>query len=212
MRLITACLLMIVMTVPNTGGTKLLDQKSWVPEHMIVPANIIRAANEFIISLVGEERFYAYFEIDTVASECRNGFPLLEGYEENYKNRPHCVLRYDFTIPELSLVVEDGIYLNLDLSGRIVGEPWGIPNCVQEPHECEFTVNDTVARRIATKHGFAKGLDDWSTHFRWRPPDGYVWHVTNVLEEDSCGGRGDALIIDANSGEVLGVSEWSWMY
>jgi len=126
---------------------------------------------------------------------------------------------YTLKIPEKPYV--DGlIEFAIDDNGNLITERGtsGIPNCVKEPLECDFPIDEAKAIAIAQDAGLEKGIKDWKTSFHWYAGDlkTYIWTVSNTLSESKQGigsyqASGKTVIIDANSGKVIEISGWQAM-
>ena len=83
---------------------------------------------------------------------------------------------------------------------------YGLPDCVRNPIECQFPIDDADARQIAEDDGLDPGIQDWRVGFTWYGGDfqTYTWGVKNYLAPD----HGEGITIDANTGEILGRYHW----
>ncbi len=181
-----------------------------------IPASIRQAADQIVLSRVGER----FFE------QCACFRPELSSYEEGdptciegcaaFISKPHYYMTYWFEGPEFPTTLTGEFVV--DAEGSLVAEreAAGLPDCANDPRECVFKVKDAAAAiSIAEKAGLEPGLEPWSTHFHWYGGElnTYVWTVQNTLESNTYGGTaygsgGRIVIIDANSGEVLQTNEW----
>lgn len=117
--------------------------------------------------------------------------------------KPYAWVTFRFRIPELPSVDVD-ITCVVD-SDQKVWELSGAPDCVSHPQECRFPIGEAAARSIASKAGLEPGLGEWRVKFLWNSSfDSYVWGISNTLHELS----GRVVLIDANDGRVLEISEW----
>jgi len=163
------------------------------------PQHILDKADQLIISKVGADYFKEYISYAPTQSK-------IVGSDYDFT--------YYFAIPGKEYVREF-ITFTLDSLGNPAAnrDIIGIPNCLEKPGECEFTVDEAAARSIAEKNGMDKGIDEWKVIFKWEKEyDRYVWHILNYYSksEGSQGfrGNGKSMYIDANNGTVLKFSDW----
>lgn len=176
-----------------------------------IPDAIVEQANQYIVSRVGSDFFESYVSMNEESSQYYPAddycveFP---GECSAFLQEPHYLMVYSLKIPEKPFV--DGlIEINLDENGELISEvePSGVPNCIEEPTECEFPIDEARALEIAKEAGLEEGIKEWgvgSVHWYGGDLDTYVWGISNTLREDDDGSAGgQAVIIDANTGEVM---------
>jgi len=178
--------------------------------HSAIPPEVLAGAREYVVSKVGEEFFDSWL---TLSPE----FSRLEPVDERNASQPTCpdwlkspryVVIYHFRIPEMPFVDELVIVNIRESGGWFEGVPHneGLPNCLLQPEECEFVVDEDDAIAIAEDEGLPLGIEPWSATFLWagREFHTYAWSIQNTCE----GGRGEWVMIDANDGAVLARGEW----
>ncbi|MDI6602567.1 MAG: hypothetical protein QME57_00400 [Patescibacteria group bacterium] len=227
---INIVLIILIVMLVGVAGYLILVNKQTQPlsnlsptfrptptNHGEIPDSIIRKSNEFIISQVGKDFFDKYISIDYGSSEF---YPPDEFCIENptscldYLQKSHYLMVYSFKIPEKAFVNEF-IEFAVDIDGNVIFERdvIGIPQCLANPKECYFPVDEQKAISIAKDAGLEQGIKAWETDFHWYGGDlkTYVWTVSNTLSESLTPGfqaSGKSIVIDANSGEVIMISEW----
>lgn len=164
-----------------------------------VPNDILRKANDFVISKTGKQFFDDYISPDFLLTKKTGGV-----YE----------MAYRFIMPQKSFV-DEVIRFTVDSAGSLMknNEITGIPDCVNNPSLCTFDVTEENARSIAKEYGLEVGVNEWKVGFLWDEKlNQYVWHVLSTLyeSEGSNGyiGNGKELIIDPNTGLVLKENVW----
>ncbi len=168
-------------------------------EEIDVPVELLKKANDFIISKTGDEFFKKYISPDFVLTKKIGGT-----YE----------MAYRFVMPEKPFV-DELIHFTIDSTGRVVKEReiFGIPDCLSDPSSCTFNIDEEKARTIAAELGLEPGVIEWKVGFLWDETlKQYVWHVLTTLYEShgSNGyiGNGKEVIIDPNTGLMLKENEW----
>jgi len=164
-----------------------------------IPQNIINKANDFLISKCGREFFDKYVSFDSNQSKFVSSFYLM---------------KYKFQIPEKSFVNEI-IEFSVDTLGNIITDKaiYGIPDCVENPTDCEFNINQSQVNEIALANNFDKGIKDWKYDFTYSTKHKkYVWQILTTLSEFKGDSRyrasGKEMIIDPFDGKVLEVNDW----
>ena len=168
-------------------------------EETVVPIDVLKKANAFIISKTGEEFFDNYIAPDFVRTK----------YTPPYYN-----MTYNLRMPEKPYV-NNKITFTVDSVGNIVKERdiIGIPNCNAHPSQCNWNLDMEAAIDVATKYGLEKGVKDWQVDFIWNPERQiYVWHIVTVLREIEGDygyrGIGKDMVIDPVTGDILTVNDW----
>lgn len=164
-----------------------------------IPRFVIDNADKFIMERTSQDFFEKYIKFDETKTQ-KN--PL--GYN----------LVYKFYIPEKPYV-DALIQLYADTLGKINTERGisGIPNCLSNPPECEFKIDEKKAVQIATEAGLEPGIKEWKKMFVWSDRHGrYTWIVLSTFEEaygtNGFRGNGRELVIDASNGNVIDNKEW----
>ncbi len=186
---------------------------SAAPEEQPIPDSIVNKSNQFIISKVGQEFFNNYI---TLNSELSKYYPPEESciknpsYCADYLQKPYYFMVYSFKIPEKPYV-DELLELAVDTEGNIIAEreATGTPNCVSNPNECLFSIDEAEAIQIAKNAGLEGEMADWETSFYWIGGDikTYAWSIQNTTTPTS----GEVVLINANSGEIIGISPWQAM-
>lgn len=164
-----------------------------------IPKFVVDNADEFIISRTSKDYFEKYIKFD--ASKTQKN---ILGYN----------LVYKFFIPEKPFV-DVLIQLYADTLGKINTDRGviGIPNCLSNPPECDFAIDEKKAAQIATEAGLEPGIKEWKKMFVWSDKHGrYTWVVLSTFEEaygtNGFRGKGRELVIDATTGSVIDNKEW----
>jgi hypothetical protein len=164
-----------------------------------IPVYVFKNANKFIASKTGESFFENYIQPDF-----ENCVRVDNGY----------FLSYKLYIPEKPFVKGE-IRFTVDTLGNVNQnlEIFGIPDCIQNPSDCKFTIDEKSARVIAEQNGLEKGIKEWKCTFIYDPLLGkYVWNINSTLtkNEGEFGYRasGQEMVIDCSTGEVLSINNW----
>ncbi|HSD62196.1 MAG TPA: PepSY domain-containing protein [Ignavibacteriaceae bacterium] len=168
----------------------------------VVPGDVLKKSNQFIISKVGQEYFDKYIKPD---------------FQETKKLRSQYQMVYNFRIPDKPYV-DSKIKFTVDSTGRITDEKntTGLPDCLSNPEKCEFNIDKEQAVSIAEENNLPKGIKDWKIEFKWEPEKNqYVWSILTTQSESqgSFGfrGSGEIMLIDPNTGEVISQKPWHVM-
>lgn len=164
-----------------------------------IPESILQKANEFIITKTGKDFFDKYISIDL--SESR---PIPPNYFFAYKlfnkEKPY---------------VDEQIRFITDSHGNVLTqfEVAGIPDCASDPLNCEFVVDEKIARQVAGESGLAKGIKDWEAYFEWNTKyEKYVWKIVSTTKEvkmeDHSRAEGELMLIDPATAKVLSKESW----
>ena len=164
-----------------------------------IPLDVLKKADQFIISKTGDEFFKKYITADFVQSK---------HIEPNY------LMVYKIYMPEKPFV-DELIRFTVDSTGKVLTqyEVVGIPDCNVNQMDCDFVVDDKIAKQIATEYGFPKGIKDWKVDFIWEAKyNKYVWHLFSTLKESKgdFGYRadGEQIVIDPNNASVIYQDRW----
>ena len=79
---------------------------------------------------------------------------------------------------------------------------------IQIQMNCDFVVDEKIAKQIATENGLAKGIIDWKIDFLWDAKyNKYVWQLLSTIKESKgesgYRGEGEKIIIDPNNASVI---------
>jgi len=169
-------------------------------EEASVPIDVLNKANKFIISKTGEEFFANYITPD---------------FSRTTHAPPYYEMAYHLYMPEKPYV-NTVITFTVDSTGNVVNnrDVLGIPNCIENPGNCNWQIDREDAILIAERYGLEKGVKDWRAGFIWNPERQiYVWHILSTTYEYKGDfgyrGRGKELLIDSVSGDVLALNDWN---
>ena len=176
-----------------------------------VPNSIIDKSNQYIISKVGLNFFNEHFTLNKSYyyqsyESCLNfGGLYCKSSNDSY---PYYHLIYSFNVP-LDNNITEVVRLLLDINGNIIYEPGTteIPDCSVNANECNFPIDEKTALEIAARESV---INEHANFFWQYEYNTYVWGVNPVISKDDIGTRGVGILIDANSGEVLG-GKSSWI-
>jgi hypothetical protein len=164
-----------------------------------VPQNVSKKADQFISSKTGDDFFQKYIFADLLESK---------QIAQNY------LMIYKFFMPEKPYVNET-IRFTVDSTGKVLSqfEVVGIPDCNADPANCDFIVDEKIARQIASENGLPKGINDWKVDFTWDTKyNKYVWNLMCTLKESKgefgYRANGEKIIIDPNNAVVLNKDTW----
>jgi hypothetical protein len=159
----------------------------------------LKKADQFIVSKTGDEFFKKYITADFLQSK---------------HITPNYLMVYKFYMPEKQFV-DELIRFTVDSSGKVLMqyEVVGIPGCNANPNDCDFVVDEKIAKQIVQQNGIAKGIKDWKVDFVWNSKyNKYVWEIINTTKEsnneDNTRAEGEKIIIDANNSSVLSKDSW----
>lgn len=168
-------------------------------EEVTVPLDILKKANDFVISKTGEEFYSKYISPD---------------FTRTKHTPPYYEMYYRMYMPEKPYV-NTKIYFTMDSTGNVVekNDILGIPECVKTPSQCEWEIDKSRAVEIAKKNNLEAGIKDWQVGFIWNPERKiYVWHILSTIREFQgefgYRGNGKEMIIDPVTGELLAVNDW----
>jgi hypothetical protein len=168
-------------------------------EESQIPLNVLKNADQFIIAKTGEYFFKKYITADFLQSK---------------HITPNYLMVYNFFIPQKPFV-DELIRFTVDSTGKVLTqyEVAGIPDCNANQTDCDFVVDDKIAKQIATQNGLPKGIKDWKTDFVWSTKyNKYVWEIISTTKESKNEeykrAEGEKIIIDANNSSVLSIDNW----
>lgn len=164
-----------------------------------IPDKILAKANLFVINKTGEDFFVKYITPD---------------FNQSKHISPNYSIVYKLFIPEKPFVNSE-IRFSTDSLGNVLKEYEivGIPECYSNPSNCDFIIDELIARQIAASAGLEKGITQWKTEFTWDADyNKYVWYIFNTLSESKgeigYRGNGREIVVDPNTSEVLAKKEW----
>lgn len=164
-----------------------------------IPERILQKANEFIIAKTGSDFFYKHISIDL---------------SESKSIPPNYFFAYKLFIKEKPYVNEQIRFIT-DSTGNVSTqyEIEGIPDCISDPLNCEFVVDEKIAKQVAGESGLAKGIKDWETYFEWNTKyEKYVWKIVSTAKEvkmeDHSRAEGELMLVDPATAEVLLKEKW----
>jgi len=165
-----------------------------------IPVEILKSADNFIISYTGVDFFKENIKVD---------------FHRSKFTAPYFEMVYWISMVEKPYV-HNKILFSVDTLGGVVKEREiiGLPDCINNPSGCEFNINEEEAREIARECGLEQGIKEWMVGFLWNEKHKkYVWHILNTLtaSEGSQGfrGSGKEIMIDPFNGFILELNEWS---
>ncbi len=168
-------------------------------EEVQIPLDVLKKTDQFIISKTGNDFFKKYITVDFLQSKHIS---------------PNYLMVYKFYMPEKPFV-DELIRFTADSSGNVLTqyEVVGIPDCNSNPMDCDFVVDEKIAKQIATEYGLPKGINDWKVEFVWEAKyNKYVWHLFSTLKESQgdFGYRadGEQIVIDPNNASVIYQDRW----
>jgi hypothetical protein len=176
--------------------------------HYPIPAEVLARAGEYAISKVGETFFDSCMTLMWARFEPLDPDHIDRGNIPDWLRSPRYIVLYRLRIPEKPFV-DEVVVVNIKQDGgwfKDTADDEGLPDCVSNPAECEFPIDEDAAIEIAKKAGLQTGVKPWKADFRWRGRKygTYVWEVENTLSDT----HGEAVLIDANSGAVLEMGRW----
>jgi len=195
---------------------KIMRRRPTTTEH----ADAIREkADQAIIDRVGRAFFEMHYAFDLVNSHYEGSDPgcdpNVSGCEQQLPVGNYMMV-YKFQAPgknTYSPLV--GFTLKVRQDKIKATDFIGIPDCITDSSECEFLIDDQSAIEIAREAGLEKGLDEWGIDYYWRvvDPETYVWAISNTISANQSTGqsKGQTVVIDANSGNVIEVQNWEMM-
>jgi hypothetical protein len=168
-------------------------------EEAQIPPDVLKKADQFIVSKTGDEFFKKYITADFFQSK---------------HIAPNYLMVYKFYMPEKPFV-DELIRFTVDSTGKVLTqyEVVGIPDCIANQMDCDFVVNDKTAKQIATENGLPKGIKDWKVDFVWEAKyNKYVWKIISTNKEtvlqDHDRAEGEWIIIDPSKASVLEQESW----
>ncbi len=168
-------------------------------EESQIPLSVLKKADQFIISKCGDDFFKKYVTVD---------------FSQSKHITPNYLMIYKFYMPEKSFV-DETIRFTTDSLGNVLKqyEVVGIPDCNLNLNDCDFVVDEKIAKQIATQNNLIKGITDWKVDFAWNNKyNKYVWEILSTTKdsknEEYYRAEGEKIIIDANNSSVLSKDTW----
>jgi len=185
-----------------------------------IPAVIIERATEFVVSRLGEHFFDGNVRFDPNHSQAHPSLPHypVEFAERHpdLASRPCFRMVFDLAVREQPWA-QSRIEFLVDSRGDTLPDVpvLGLPDCVHDPRECQFPIDEERAVDLAKAVGFQAGVTSWTVTFGWQQHDAphhfpatFVWRISNTLSLSPTRDEGATIVIDANSGEVLWRGGW----
>jgi len=192
---ISALIILISIAVLTSCKCRACDDQ----EQASVPLEVLAKADSFIITSTSKAFFDKYITAD---------------FYRTKHTPPYYEMAYKFFMPEKPYV-DATIKFTVDSVGNVIKnrDIVGIPRCKNFPEECDFNVDEQTARQIAGKMGLKEGVREWEAGFLWDfKLQRYVWRILSTLNEsgseENYKATGQEIVIDPNSGEVLGLNDW----
>lgn len=168
-------------------------------EEAQIPLSVLNKADQFIISKTGDDFFKKYITAD---------------FSQSKHIAPNYLMIYKFYMPEKPFV-DELIRFTVDSTGKVLTqyEVVGIPDCNNNPMDCDFVVDEKIAKQIATKNSLPKGIKDWKVDFTWEAKyNKYVWKIISTKKEtvlqDHDRAEGEFIIIDPSNASILEKESW----
>ena len=168
-------------------------------EEAQIPLSVLNKADQFIISKTGDDFFKKYITAD---------------FSQSKHIAPNYLMVYKFYMPEKPFV-DELIRFTVDSTGKVLTqyEVVGIPDCNNNPMDCDFVVDEKIAKQIATENSLPKGIKDWKVDFIWEAKyNKYVWKIISTKKEtvlqDHDRAEGEFIIIDPSNASILEKESW----
>jgi len=168
-------------------------------EESQIPSDVLKEADQFIVSKTGDEFFKKY---------------IIADFSQSKHIAPDYLMVYKLYMPEKPFV-DELIRFTVDSMEKVLTqyEVVGIPDCNANPMDCDFVVDEKIARQIATEQGLPKGIKDWKADFILEGKHNkYVWQLLSTTRESKgeagYRGEGEKIIIDANDASVIVKDTW----
>ena len=173
-----------------------------------IPDDVLSSADEYVISEVGQAFFDSCMTLSPGLSCHRPLEGAINPNSPDWLQYPRYVVIYKLRIPGRSFV-DELVVVNIREDGRWfedVAHDEGLPDCVSQPGECEFPIDEAMAVEIARGAGLQDGRKPWVADFRWFGHDHqtYAWQIRNELGQS----HGEFVLVDANDGAVIEKNTW----
>jgi len=188
-------LLLALSLILYSCSCKKCDEEKYIYLSPVIQEN----AKEFIASYVGEEFYTQNINLNKAETDYSNN---------NYN------LVFDIVIKEKPYFYGK-IKFSMDTLGNVnpLIEVTGLPNCIENPENCNPNISEEKALEIAKNKGLEPGMKEWKKAILWNSKwQKYTWYILNTLyaSEGSEGfrGNGKEIIIDISTGEILEFNNW----
>jgi hypothetical protein len=168
-------------------------------EEAQIPLDVLKKVNQFIISKTGDDFFKKYITADFFQSK---------------HIAPNYLMVYKFYMPDKPFV-DELIRFTVDSTGKVLTqyEVVGIPDCNTNQIDCDFVVDDKIAKQIAAENGLPKGIKDWKVDFVWEAKyNKYVWKIISTNKEtvlqDHNRAEGELIIINPSNATIIEKESW----
>jgi len=168
-------------------------------EENSVPLEVLTKADSFIVASTSKDFFDKYITAD---------------FARTRHTPPYYEMAYKFFIPEKPYV-DATIKFTVDSVGNVMKnrDIVGIPRCKNFPEECDFNIDESTARQIASDMELKEGIKEWDASFMWDfKLQRYVWRILSTLTElgsdENYKATGQEMIVDPVTGEVLALNDW----
>lgn len=198
-----------------------------------IPELILQSGRNLLIERAGKDFFERYITLDSNACRPRDidekKASVAPAIGRGGTHTPEPVLpprivsgkpggwmlAYTLRVP-MKPWVRGNISFDVDSAGaRVAGHLGfsGLSDCVHNPEECTFSIEQGDAEEAARRSSFKAGLTAWTVQFQWQAvaqPSSYAWVVSNTLYQrpDGCSGSGQSMLIDASTGKILTITDW----
>jgi hypothetical protein len=161
----------------------------------VIPEHIVDVGTELVRARAGVEFTDTHVRYDPSASRRRLAPD---------RDLTRYLLEYRILIPEQG-VDELVISVTLDVQDGLITETrvGGVPECLQQPLDCEITVPRTEAVAIATRDSLGGSPEYWNVALLWKHQHGFVWYVEWARPLGLDSQLVDHRTIDADTGEVV---------
>lgn len=215
-RIILACLVALMLAGCTLSSEPSDVENDGSDQDTEIPQLVIDGAAECLISRIGESFFNEYFSYQPE----RSRFIPPDSYCIDHPDQcgpwlldPHYRVVFVFRISEKPFV-DELIEIHVDTLGVVLTDSGRIPlpDCIVNPTECDFPIDEEQAQQIAQDAGLADGIKPWVASFHWDfRQETFVWTVQNTTHEDLFSGGGTWISIDANTGDFIEEGGWMWM-
>ena len=175
-----------------------------------IPPHVARAAKGVLVRKVGE----AYARLFTLDGDRTRfvreprGRPIHPA--DLTENTPYWLVAFAIR-PEDKPFLNHTVFVKVDSTGRVLTskDDLAVGDCVRQPRECEFPIDEQAARRLAKRAGLEEGLTSWAPLFLWNVEHGFIWAVSNTLRASADGAMGHTIVLDGNTGAFIARQIWS---
>jgi len=193
--LVSALTLFIIVATLTSCKCRACDDQ----EQASVPIEVLAKADSFIVASTSKDFFDKYITAD---------------FARTRHTPPYYEMAYKFFMPEKPYV-HATIKFTVDSVGNVMKnrDIVGIPRCKNFPEECDFNIDESTARQIASDMELKEGIKEWDASFMWDfKLQRYVWRILSTLTElgsdENYKATGQEMIVDPVTGEVLALNDW----